>query len=185
MALENEERIIQQAKKDKEKFAVLYEHYVSQIYYFLLSRIRNEELAEDLTSMTFAKVLEKLHKYKTGNFRAWLYRIANNTMIDYIRKNKRVVNEENRVLDYFINQNDNDSKDLDDELDKGMKVEFLKRYIDKLPKKYQEVINLRYFSYLNNDEIAKVLKCKTNNVAVRLHRAIKKLKNLLHKEVIN
>ena len=180
MVLADEERIIQAAKENKEKFAVLYEHYVSQIYYFLLSRIRNQELAEDLTSMTFAKVLEKLDRYDTGNFRAWLYRIAHNTMIDHIRKNKRIVNEEDKVLEYFSNKNQNEEKSIDDKIDKDMQIGRVKLAIAKLPENYQQVLNLRYFSDLSNKEIAISLKCRENNVAVKLHRAIKKLNNILN-----
>lgn len=180
MVLADEERIIREAIEDREKFAALYQHYVSQIYYFLLSRIHNEELAEDLTSMTFAKVLEKLHKYNTGNFRAWLYRVANNTMIDYIRKNKRIVNEEDDTLEFFANQNQDEEESLDDVLDKKMQLARIKTAIADLPDEYQEILNLRYFSDLSNKEIAEALDCRENNVAVKLHRGIKKLNNLLN-----
>lgn len=180
MALADEERIIREAREDKEKFSVLYEHYVSQIYYFLLSRIHNEDLAEDLTSMTFAKVLEKLHKYNTGNFRAWLYRIANNTMIDYIRKNKRLVNEEDDALEFFANQTPSEELSLDDELDRKMQLNRVKLAIAELPDEYQEILNLRYFSDLSNKEIADSLDCRENNVAVKLHRGLKKLNDILN-----
>ena len=178
MRLENEERIIQEAKKNKEMFSALYKHYVSQIYYFLLARIKDKELAEDLTSITFAKALRYLDKYEAGNFRAWLYRIANNSLIDHVRKESRVSQEDEQVLDYFHNHDE--QEEHDDRLDKEMQLERVKIALKELPESYQTILSLRFFSDLGNQEIAKIIECKENNVAVKIHRGLKMLTKVIN-----
>lgn len=174
--LANEEQLIREAQLDQSKFSLLYQHYFEQIYYFLLAKIRNEADAEDLTAMSFAKALNNLKKYKEGNFRAWLYRIANNTFLDFVRKENRISHDE----DQMMNLEDTKSEDVSEAVDKAMMLDKVKKVMQTLPEKYQTVLSLKYFSDMTNGEIAEMLECRENNVAVQLHRGVKMLTDLLN-----
>ncbi len=174
--LANEEQLIREAQLDQSKFSLLYQHYFEQIYYFLLAKIRNEADAEDLTAMSFAKALNNLKKYKEGNFRAWLYRIANNTFLDFVRKENRISHDE----DQMMNLEDTKSEDVSEAVDKAMMLDKVKKVMQTLPEKYQTVLSLKYFSDMSNGEIAEMLECRENNVAVQLHRGVKMLTDLLN-----
>lgn len=174
--LANEEQLIREAQFDQSKFSLLYQHYFEQIYYFLLAKIRNEADAEDLTAMSFAKALNNLKKYKEGNFRAWLYRIANNTFLDFVRKENRISHDEDQML----NLEDTKSEDVSEVVDKSIMLDKVKKAMQTLPEKYQTVLSLKYFSDMTNEEIAEMLNCRENNVAVHLHRGIKMLTDLLN-----
>jgi RNA polymerase sigma-70 factor (ECF subfamily) len=174
--LANEEQIIREAQLDQSKFSLLYQHYFEQIYYFLLAKIRNEADAEDLTAMSFAKALNNLKKYKEGNFRAWLYRIANNTFLDFVRKENRISHDE----DQMMNLEDTKSEDVSEVVDRSIMMEKVKEAMKTLPDKYQTVLSLKYFSDMSNGEIAEMLECRENNVAVQIHRGVKLLTELLN-----
>ncbi|HPL92748.1 MAG TPA: RNA polymerase sigma factor [bacterium] len=174
--LANEEQLIREAQADQSKFSLLYRHYFEQIYYFLLAKIRNEADAEDLTAITFAKALNNLKKYKEGNFRAWLYRIANNSFLDFVRKENRISHDE----DQMMNLEDTHSEDASETVDKAIMLDKVKSVMKTLPEKYQNVLSLKYFSDMSNGEIAEMLNCRENSVAVQLHRGVKMLTELLN-----
>lgn len=174
--LANEEQIIREAQIDQSKFALIYQHYFEQIYYFLLAKIRNEADAEDLTAMSFAKALNNLQKYKEGNFRAWLYRIANNTFLDFVRKENRISHDEDQMMNIV----DTKAEDVSEVVDKSIMMEKVKEAMKTLPDKYQTVLSLKYFSDMTNGEIAEMLDCRENNVAVQIHRGVKLLTELLN-----
>ena len=84
----SEKDLVERAKKDSEAFGILYDTYLNQIYAFILKRVSNVELAEDIASLTFEKALRKLDtfKWQDVSFSAWLYRIATNNVVDYYRQ---------------------------------------------------------------------------------------------------
>ena len=74
---------------DSEAFAQLYDLYVKRIYAYVFVRVRHKEAAEDITSVTFMKALEKLNTFQNEvSYIAWLFTIARNTLIDHIRREK-------------------------------------------------------------------------------------------------
>jgi RNA polymerase sigma-70 factor, ECF subfamily len=73
-------------RRNPTAFAGLYERYVDDIYHYCERRLRRREAAEDATSQTFIKALHKIDSFHGGSFRAWLYRIAHNTVIDQFRR---------------------------------------------------------------------------------------------------
>lgn len=80
-----DEELVQQARADPEQFDELYRRYADEIARFVRSRVSDAALAEDITSKVFIKVLQALPRYTDGPFRAWLYRITRNTIIDEYR----------------------------------------------------------------------------------------------------
>ena len=85
MDLNTEKQLVEQAKESLQAFDALYEHYLPKIYAYILNRVANKEVAEDVTSKTFIKAMTKIQSfdYKGYTFGAWLYKIAQNNIIDY------------------------------------------------------------------------------------------------------
>src|SRR5215510_15567103 len=83
--------VAQAIQGDTEAFAHLYDTYVDQVYRFIFFRVNDSQTAEDLTSQTFLKSWENVHRYRMREspFGAWLYQIARNIVVDYYRSCKK------------------------------------------------------------------------------------------------
>jgi len=173
--LDNEKEIVERAKQDDQAFEILYDFYFPRIYGYVLKRVGDFSVAEDLVSKTFLNVFVNLKKYqyKGYSFGAWVYKIATNNLIDYYRKsgNRREVNiEEIRDLKDEIN-------DTPDELAQHIQEKKLvQKTLRLLPEKYQEVLDLKFFAEKTTTEIAEILETNENNVRVLLFRALKLFK---------
>src|SRR5215472_2801865 len=85
-----EDDLVERAKLDPAAFGELYDHYVGQIYRFVYSRVRSQDLAEDVTSEVFFKALRAIHRYRPSGhpFSAWLYQISVNAIADHYRSKR-------------------------------------------------------------------------------------------------
>jgi len=143
-----------------------------KVYSLFRGMVQTHEEADDLTQETFIKVYKSLDKFK-GNSQmfTWIYRIAVNTGINYIRKEKmkQFVGLENVNLKEEESQNElsSQSKAL---LNKGIK---------KLPAKQQIVIMLRSFQELSYKEISNIMNITVNSAKVNYSHAVKNLKDIL------
>ena len=162
---------------DEQSFAELMDRYKRPVYHMILKMVRNIDDAEDLTMEAFAKAFKNLHKFKKDyTFSTWLFRIATNNAIDFIRKKK---------LDTFslntsfkddggehvnIDVEDNNLNPQEETI-KDQKIELVQMFVTKLPPKYQRLVRLRYFDELSYDEIAKTLDAPLGTVKAQLHRA--------------
>ena len=93
--LSDSELVTLYLKGDSKSFEALIQKHKNKIYAFILSKIRNRDLAEDIFQDTFIKVINSLQKGKyneEGKFLPWVMRIANNLVIDYFRKSKKIIN---------------------------------------------------------------------------------------------
>lgn len=162
---------------DQLAYAELMKRYKKPVYHMVLKMVRNVDDAEDLTIEAFAKAFKNLHRFKKDyTFSTWLFRIATNNAIDFIRK-KRL--ETMSLNSSFTDDNgesvniDVEDKNLtpDQETIKDQKIELVRMFVDKLPAKYQRLVKLRYFDELSYEEIAKVLEAPLGTVKAQLHRA--------------
>ena len=163
--------------QDQQAYADLMQHYKKPVYHMILKMIRNVDDAEDLTIEAFAKAFKNLHKFKKDfTFSTWLFRIATNNTIDFIRK-KRL---DTMSLDTSFKDDNGDSVTIDvadknlnpqEEAIKSQKIELVRMFVTKLPAKYQRLVKLRYFDELSYDEIAKELGAPLGTVKAQLHRA--------------
>ena len=165
------------ADGDERAFAELMERYKNPVYHMILKMVRNVDDAEDLTIEAFAKAFKNLHKFKKDfTFSTWLFRIATNNTIDFIRKK--------RLETYSLNTSfsddsgeavniDVEDKNLtpDEETIKTQKIELVRMFVDKLPAKYQRLVRLRYFDELSYEEIAREIEEPLGTVKAQLHRA--------------
>jgi RNA polymerase sigma-70 factor (ECF subfamily) len=159
--------------------------YKKPLYHTILKMVRNVDDAEDLTIEAFAKAFRSLHKFKKDyTFSTWLFRIATNNCIDFIRK-KRL--ETTSISASYRDDNGEDvSMDIKDanlnpqeEAIKGQKIEIMQLIITKLPPKYQTLVNMRYFRELSYEEIAEELQAPLGTVKAQLHRARELLYDLV------
>ena len=96
MNLEEEKTLVEEAKKNSQAFSILYEEYYSKIFGYILKRVSDVELAQDITSETFIKALEKIWSFKWRgiSFSSWIYRIASNEIVNFYRKKKVIISLE-------------------------------------------------------------------------------------------
>lgn len=163
---------------DEIAFEILYERYFGHLYGFVFKRVGHREIVEDLVSMIFTKVFIGTSNFKNVSFKAWIYKIATNTVIDYYRKNKNHFIE---TLDDHIDtlaSSDPSPEDLVSTMQDSIKVH---RALADLGIKDQELLHLRFFADLSYEEIAGLLKSNVNNVRVSIHRALKKFKKAYEK----
>jgi len=162
---------------DDTAYARLLQRYKRPVYHMVLKMVRNVDDAEDLTIESFAKAFRSLHRFKKDfTFSTWLFRIATNNTIDFIRKKKlNTLSIENTYTD-----DDGQSVSIDvedenlnpqEETIRSQKAELIQVFVEKLPAKYQKLVKLRYFHELSYEEIAAELEAPLGTVKAQLHRA--------------
>lgn len=164
-------------ESDQQAFATLMKRYKKAVYFMVLKMIRDADDAEDLTMEAFAKAFRNLHKFKKDfTFSTWLFRIATNNTIDFIRKKKLKTMSLNTTLSddggnpVNIDVEDDD-KNPQDEFIKSQRIEMVRIFVDKLPAKYRKLVQLRYFDELSYEEIAQELDKPLGTVKAQLHRS--------------
>lgn len=172
-------KLIDQATEegDESAFALLMDRYKRPVYHMILKMVRNVDDAEDLTIEAFAKAFKNLHKFKKDyTFSTWLFRIATNNAIDFIRKKKLQTYSLN--TSFKDDSGENVTIDVldsnltpDEEAINQQKIELVQMFVTKLPTKYQRLVRLRYFDELSYDEIAKTLEAPLGTIKAQLHRA--------------
>lgn len=172
-------RLIDKAtiEDDEQAFAELMKRYKKPVYHMILKMVRNVDDAEDLTIEAFAKAFRNLSRFKKDyTFSTWLFRIATNNSIDFIRKKKL----ETMSLDSSFKDDSGEAVTIDvednelnpmEETIKSQKIALIRIFVDKLPPKYQRLVKLRYFDELSYEEIAKELEAPLGTVKAQLHRA--------------
>lgn len=163
--------------KDQQAFATLMKRYKKAVYFMILKMIRDADDAEDLTMEAFAKAFRNLHKFKKDyTFSTWLFRIATNNTIDFIRKKKLKTMSLNTTLSddggnaVTIDVEDDDNNPQDEYI-KSQRKEMVRIFVDKLPAKYRKLVQLRYFDELSYEEIAVELEKPLGTVKAQLHRS--------------
>ena len=171
---------------DQQAYAELMRLYRDSIYYMLMRMVKNKDDAEDLTLMTFGKAFRYLDKYTPQYaFSTWLYRIALNNSIDFLRV-------KNNMPQYFeedlyttsatsiIDQSeDNFQRTPEDEVIDKQRLQLLRAAVSELPERYRRVIELRYYEDLAYEEIAERLGLTLSNVKIQIMRAKNMLSELM------
>lgn len=162
---------------DEKAFAELMHRYRDSIYFMLLKMVNNRDDAEDLTMEAFGKAFRNLSQYTPDYaFSTWLFRIATNNCIDFIRKKKKMTfsidkgfeNDEGEEVAMNIKA---DELDPEEKLIKEQKIAIMRNLVEKLPPRYKELVELRYFKEYSYEEIAEQLKLPLGTVKAQLWRA--------------
>ncbi len=173
--------LIERAKKgDQKAYARLMELYYDHLHAALNKKLRNTFEVEEVASQAFHKAFKKLELYNpTYAFSTWLYRIAYNQMIDYIRKYKfeRSWNSLVKDQDGEWTQLELESHvdDPEEKMIRRQRKEAVHQLIQQLPENYREVIELRYLQEMSYREIANELDIPEGTVKAKLFRARKAL----------
>jgi RNA polymerase sigma-70 factor (ECF subfamily) len=176
-AMEDFQLIDRAVGGDDAAYAKLLQRYKRPVYHMILKMVRNIDDAEDLTIESFAKAFRSLQRFKKDyTFSTWLFRIATNNTIDYIRKKKlNTLSIENTYTDddgqsVSIDVEDEDNNPQEETI-RAQKAELLLVFVDKLPSKYQKLVRLRYYEELSYEEIAERIEAPLGTVKAQLHRA--------------
>ncbi len=186
----NEEKnLVERARKDPQAFGEIFDMYYDAIFGYVLRRVGNVQISQDITSEVFFRAMDRLWQFKWRDISisAWLYRIAMNEISQYFRGNKRKVFS----LDALF---ENEGFDVSDEIDifeelinKEREIADKKRWkeireaLEILPIKYQEVLALRFFENKKICEISEILGKKEGTVKSLLHRGTSILRKNLSK----
>lgn len=172
-------------KKDQKAYAELMGRYRDSIYFMLLKMINNKDDAEDLTIEAFGKAFNRLHQYTPNYaFSTWLFKIASNNCIDWIRKQKKKM----LSIDNPIGTEDGDEMHIElkghgldpsESVIKDQKIEVMREVVDKLKPRYRTLVELRYYKEYSYEEIAEELDLPLGTVKAQLFRAREFLMNLL------
>lgn len=169
---------------DQKAYAELMGRYKESVYYMLLKMVYNPDYAEDLTMEAFGKAFKNLHLYTPQNaFSTWLFRIAINNSIDFIRryKDKNLSISRNEDLGYYDDTSELKSNTYDPEeiiMERQM-VKTLRELIEKLKPRYRTLIELRYFGDYSYEDIAQEMNLPLGTVKAQLNRAKEFLYNVL------
>lgn len=168
--------LVIKAETDDAAFTTLYRKYFPKMYGYVIRRVGNREDAEDIVSQVFIKVVKHLPDFseKQGSFKSWIYKIATNTIIDSFR---RFARRKYSLLESSV-EIPSPAKNPREESYEGDERTIIFQAMSKLSQKYQQVLHLKFYSDLENEEIAEILGITVNYVAVRLHRALKKFQEI-------
>ena len=175
----NDQIIINQIiEGDTNAFTRLVERYKDLVFTLALRMLKNREEAEEVSQDTFIKVYRSLHKFKgDSKFSTWIYKVAYNSCLDQIKKNKKHQNnvEINEFTQHQIKTIDNAFDTLVEE----ERRQLIQDCLHLLPSEDSFLLTLYYFEEQSLDEIANIVSLTANNVKVKLFRSRKKLATIL------
>lgn len=165
--------LVEEAKKlEPEALAKLCEYFYPKIYRYVFYRVHKPEEAEDLTSDVCVRAVEAIGKQK-GSFSAWLYRIASNLIIDHYRR--KAVRQEIALDKEALEI----SNGRDEELEKVLTHEQVRKALQKLTDEQQQVVVLKFIEGYDNPEIAEMLGKSVGAIKGLQFRALAALKEIL------
>ena len=174
-------------EKDEQAYSELMTKYKDSIYFMMLKMVKNSDDADDLTIEAFGKAFNRLHQYTPQYaFSTWLFRIATNNCIDFIRKKKMVTLSIDRTID--DGEGGEMSMDIkttmlnpEEKFIRKQKIRIMREIVDQLKPRYRELVVLRYFREYSYDEIAQETDLPLGTVKAQLFRAREQLYDLMHK----
>lgn len=161
---------------DSECFSQVVDMYSGRCYGYFYRLTGNSDVSDELLSVLFVKLVEKIGSYKGGSFNGWLFRIATNIFHDYLRAKQR----RKKLLESL------DAQERRAELEtikvkkfEGELTDKLQMQLTKLDAGTQELIMLRFYSQLSVKEIAELRSEPIGTTLSKLHRGLKKLRELM------
>jgi len=180
--------LVELAKKGKQSaYAELMDRYRDSIYFMMLKMVKNADDADDLTIEAFGKAFSRLEQYSPSfAFSTWLFKIASNNSIDFIRKKRIQVTS----IDAGYMTDDGERMHVDarsstlnpeETIMQGQRVIHMRLLVSKLKPKYRELVEKRYFEEMSYEEIAEELKLPLGTVKAQLFRARDFLASMIEK----
>jgi RNA polymerase sigma-70 factor (ECF subfamily) len=176
----SEAELVQRAVSgDPEAFATLYDRYVEAIYRFVFFRVSEEQTAEDLTSHIFLKAWDNLSSYQFRGlpFRAWLFRIARNSVIDYYRTFKETTPlEPNAIAEPDL------AAEVDSKVERRLQAEEIRLALRQLTEDQRQVLTLRFIEGLSTEEVAKIMGKRQGAIRALQMRGLQALAEIIGTE---
>ena len=166
------------ASGDPAAYSELMKLYRDPLYFMLYEKVSDQELAKDLTIESLGKAFQKLHLYTPDyTFSTWLFTVARNHCIDYLRKHKLpTISIDKMMLDEDGKRTNFDlvSNDLNPEqkMEKKQRIAFLRQIVDQLKPVYRDLVKMRYFKELSYEEIAETLDIPIGTVKAQLFEPV-------------
>jgi len=169
---------------DQKAYRELVANYRDSIFFMMLKMTNNSTDAEDLTFEAFGRAFKNLHKYSSNNtFSTWLFRIAINNGIDFMRRKRRgiqVVGKENEELNgYIANKIQSGTLNPEEEFIRGQKIAIMRKIVDQLKPHYKRLVELRYFKEYSYEELVLELDLPLGTVKAQLFRAREFMFNIM------
>ena len=179
MVKENDQHYIHLVQKgDTSAFAVLVDRYKDLVFTLSLKMLKDREEAEEVSQDTFVKIYKSLSKFNgEAKFSTWIYKVAFNTCLDRLKKNKRL--QPVVDLDALAEQESISFMNVLDSIEQKERQQMIQDCLHSLPGEDSFLLTLYYFEEQSLDEIAKIIGINPNNVKIRLYRSRKKLTCLL------
>ncbi len=181
LPVRDEEGLVRRAQqRDTEALAQIYEAYFDKIYRYIAMRIRNEMEAEDMTQQVFMKVLQSISSYKNTGvpFSSWIYRIAHNQVVDFLRQQNKKATVDIEGLP-IPDMGDDPQYTMEQQVDK----EELKRATKNLTAAQQEVLSLRFAGELSIAQCAEIMGKSEGAIKALQHSAVLALRKALVNEL--
>lgn len=172
---------------DQAAYTAIMDRYREPIYFLVLKMVRNENDAEDIAIEAFEKAFKKLNQYfPEYAFSTWLFRIATNHSIDFIRKKKLKTFSIDEIVDdgergRMKIQIEGSTKDPEEKYIEQEKIVLMRQYVEKLEEPYKTLVTLRYFKELTYEEIVKSQDIPLGTVKAQLFRARALLSDLMRR----
>jgi RNA polymerase sigma-70 factor (ECF subfamily) len=175
---------------DEGAFRELLGRHQAKIYSYIYSMVGNQDTANDIFQETFTKVITRMDETydEQGKWIAWVMRIAHNSTIDVLRKQKRfvdVTSKDEDDADFYERLTDDTATDAQQHVEMDEDKARLMRHIQRLPAEQREVVMLRHFYELSFKEIAELTDVSINTALGRMRYALINLRKLFEQEELN
>jgi len=172
-------RIIEQ---DQELYVHIVERYEAPLLRYARSIVFDHDIAADVVQQAFIKAFTSLRSFNQKlKFSSWIYRIAHNEAVNYIRKHKREVQPDEEWWQGLPDE----SEPIDIEYDKKLTKELIGSCLDRIPIKYRQPLILHHYEYKSYKQISDILRLPVNTVGVRINRAKQQLAELLRTQGVD
>ncbi|WP_026999728.1 RNA polymerase sigma factor [Eisenibacter elegans] len=162
-----------------QQLGLLFERYHIRLYNFYRRTVNDEELCEDLVQTVFERILKYKHTYKPeAAFKSWFYSIARNVKADHFKKQKYLTDP----LDPIQTERNLQLSTEDRSLEHEEQIQTLYEAINRLPEDKREILVLSQLEEMEYKELSAVFGITENAARVKVHRALKSLKEIFHKK---
>lgn len=179
-----DEALLNRAKTSPQGVVEIYDRYADRLYGYFVRRCGHRELAEDLTSQVFIRLLKALPtlEWRGLPLEAWLFRAASNLLIDHWRKQGHVFEVTPEVNEDGVQEWDppSDGPSPQEWADLALESEKLQEVLKRLSPRDQEILDMRFFAGLEPMEMAEILGVSPNHASVFVYRALKRLRTMYH-----
>ncbi len=171
--------------KDRKSFILIFEYFAPRVKSFLMNNKIDASLAEEITQDVFLTLWRKAQQYDSSKAAAstWIFTIARNRRIDFIRKHSRVSYQEDEQLLSYLDEED-ESADAVDFVEQKQQRLLLKEAFKELPKEQSLLIKKSFFENKSHSEIAKEIQLPLGTVKSRIRLAMNKLRGLINDEIL-